>query len=539
MNRALKQAFRASGDRHEALRATFDPAWLTCKALPRTPQPRSAACRPDISRRRRASRGRLRAASSAKTPAALRPGQGAARPRSSSSGLVHEPARPLFTAHHIVCDGWSTNVLLDELAQPYAAAGYGTACHAPGRHPLPRVRRAHRPRGHAHPNAAAVESWWVEKFAEPGFPARAPHRPARGPGEVVPRRAPPGGRSARPRISGSSGSVPQTRLHALRDAAGGLPGPPPPADRPDRHRRRHPGRRPVAAGRGFAGRPLRELPPAANLLRGRPDGRGFAHPGPEGAADAYEHQNYTYGSLVRKLGLRRDPEPPTARGSPVQPGAGGGRAGFPRAGSRRSIPARRVSSTSTSSSTWSSRRRAWCSTATTTATCSTATTVERWLGHYETLLEGLVGQSASARSPRLPLARRGGPAPPPVRSGTPPATEYPARQCVHQLIAEQAGPHAAGRRRGLRGTGSSPTRDLDGRPTAWPTISANAGRARGARRDLPGSFAGDADRRAGRPEGGRGLRAARPRLSRRSASRPCSEDARPTLLLTPEASRRA
>jgi hypothetical protein len=33
----------------------------------------------------------------------------------------------IFTAHHIVCDGWSTNVLLDELSQAYNAISGGTA----------------------------------------------------------------------------------------------------------------------------------------------------------------------------------------------------------------------------------------------------------------------------------------------------------------------------------------------------------------------------------------------------------------------------
>jgi len=35
----------------------------------------------------------------------------------------------LVTTHHIVCDGWSTNVLLNELAQLYASQASGEVCH--------------------------------------------------------------------------------------------------------------------------------------------------------------------------------------------------------------------------------------------------------------------------------------------------------------------------------------------------------------------------------------------------------------------------
>ena len=86
---------------------------------------------------------------------------------------------------------------------------------------------------------------------------------------------------------------------------------------------------------------------------------------------------------------------------------------------------------------WSSRTRAWFSTAITTATCSIAATIERWLHHLETLLEGLV---ANPRQYRLGAAAAQ--LTPSVNgsswNGTIRAWTYPREKCVHHFIGEQA-----------------------------------------------------------------------------------------------------
>ena len=79
----------------------------------------------------------------------------------------------LFTTHHIVCDGWSTNVLLGELGQLYGAHCAGTACQLPA--PMPfREYAQTQARWKQTPERAAVESWWAEKFAVPVSPLEFP-----------------------------------------------------------------------------------------------------------------------------------------------------------------------------------------------------------------------------------------------------------------------------------------------------------------------------------------------------------------------------
>ena len=46
----------------------------------------------------------------------------------------------LFTSHHIVCDGWSTNVILDELAKLYNGLSTGLDASSPRRWGSARMR---------------------------------------------------------------------------------------------------------------------------------------------------------------------------------------------------------------------------------------------------------------------------------------------------------------------------------------------------------------------------------------------------------------
>ena len=72
----------------------------------------------------------------------------------------------LFTVHHIVCDGWSTNVLLNELGLLYASQSAGLPCALPD--PMPyRSYAIAQDKWKQSPDRAAVEAWWVEKFATP------------------------------------------------------------------------------------------------------------------------------------------------------------------------------------------------------------------------------------------------------------------------------------------------------------------------------------------------------------------------------------
>ena len=112
-----------------------------------------------------------------------------------------------------------------------------------------------------------------------------------------------------------------TRMYSVRHFAGGIRYPARAAVASIRHCRRHPRGRPVAdRGRMLVGHcvnflPLRtvlapEATVAETLRRVRAD-----------LIDAYEHQNYTFGSLVPAIGLAARPEPAASGRSPIQPRA--------------------------------------------------------------------------------------------------------------------------------------------------------------------------------------------------------------------------
>ncbi len=78
----------------------------------------------------------------------------------------------VFTAHHIVCDGWSINVLLDEFATIYAALVRGTAVDLA--EPLAFSAYARMQRERAPEEHAKVEKFWLAQFAEPVAPLDIP-----------------------------------------------------------------------------------------------------------------------------------------------------------------------------------------------------------------------------------------------------------------------------------------------------------------------------------------------------------------------------
>ncbi len=211
----------------------------------------------------------------------------------------------LFTSHHIVCDGWSTNVLIDELSQLYTARALGRASELPD--PMRFSEYAVKQcaaRGSA--EDAKVESYWLGQFKDIPAPLDLP--------VDRPRPSVKGyaGATYRARISGEAyrkikgmGSKKgctlfatllagfQTLLHRLasqNDIVVGIP----------------------AAGQSLlpdgslVGHCVNFLP-----LRARfPEGLSFATLLGEVKTtllDAYEHQSYTYGTLVRKLSIPRDP----------------------------------------------------------------------------------------------------------------------------------------------------------------------------------------------------------------------------------------
>jgi amino acid adenylation domain-containing protein len=211
----------------------------------------------------------------------------------------------IFTSHHIVCDGWSTNVLLDELSGVYNALQQGTA----GDLPVP-MSFASYAKSQADflkgPEGAKVEKFWLEQFKQPAPLLDLPtDRPRPAMKEYH-------GATCRRKIGAEAYNVIKklgakqkctlfvtllagfqillSRLSEQDDIVVGIP----------------------TAGQSLiedgvlVGHCVNFLP-----LRGRttgdPTGAAFLAQVRQTLLAAYDHQNYTYGRLVRKLGLPKDP----------------------------------------------------------------------------------------------------------------------------------------------------------------------------------------------------------------------------------------
>ena len=211
----------------------------------------------------------------------------------------------VVTAHHLVCDGWSTNVLVEEMAQLYTAKAEGR-----GSDLEPAVRFSDYARSQAEERRSgkqdAVEAYWLDQFKDLPPPLDLPtDRPRRS----VKTQA---GASLRAKIDADSYQKIKrlgakrgctlfatllagfnALLHRLTnqdDIVVGIP----------------------AAGQSLlsdgnlVGHCVNFLPLRANIA----ETASFADlldQTKRCLLDGYDHQSYTYGTLVRKLGIRRDP----------------------------------------------------------------------------------------------------------------------------------------------------------------------------------------------------------------------------------------
>ena len=284
------------------------------------------------------------------------------------------------------------------------------------------------------PERAAVESWWAEKFVVPVSPLELP--------------------TDRPR-----GSVKSFHGATVRRTIGAAP-----YQRIKRFRAQHgctlfatllagfkvllhrlTGQNDVVVGIPAAGQSLIEAeslvghcvnflplrtsfegdPPSATLLTGV---RGTL-------LDAYDHQNYTYGSLVQKLGLRRDPSRlplVEVQFNLERVGAGLDFSGLtvqvdpcPKRFVNFDLFLNVVESDDGLVLDCDYNRGLF-----------DPTTVERWLRHLETLLEGMVADPRQAVS-ALPLLGDAEERRLTVEWNDTRA-DYPRDKCVHDLMDEQA-----------------------------------------------------------------------------------------------------
>ncbi|HVA69272.1 MAG TPA: amino acid adenylation domain-containing protein [Candidatus Binataceae bacterium] len=219
--------------------------------------------------------------------------------------IAEEDHALIVTSHHIVCDGWSTNVMLDELARLYTAAAAGTSAALPssmqyGDYVLAQLADS------ATGESRSTESYWLKEFADPVEPLNLPcdrPRPAlksfRG---ATCRRAIGAAAYQRIKRAGAKNrctmfttllagfKVLLARLSGQGEIVVGIPS----------------AGQSSAAGENLVGHCVNFLPLRSRIAKDAPFADFLAQLR-QTVVDAYEHQNYTYGTLVRKLELPRDP----------------------------------------------------------------------------------------------------------------------------------------------------------------------------------------------------------------------------------------
>lgn len=215
--------------------------------------------------------------------------------------------RIVLTAHHIVCDGWSLDVILRETAQAYAALAAGDAP-APALPPAQSILAYARAEADwsATPDAAAARAHWQGVFADTPEPFDLPTDMPRSPDRAR--------RGARVDLT-----LPAALMHRVRALARtrGATLPAVLLSAWKLHIARAAGVSDITIGLPAAGQAARGLPGVVghcvNLLpvRSRIDWHAsFSdHLAAERTAllDAQEHQLLTFGTILQMLNLPRDP----------------------------------------------------------------------------------------------------------------------------------------------------------------------------------------------------------------------------------------
>ena len=211
----------------------------------------------------------------------------------------------VFTSHHIVCDGWSTNVLLDELSRLYRAAVTGTHAQLDAHMAFSEYARAQE----AHfrgPEGASNEDYWVKQFEQLppmlNLPLDRPRPGMKSYAGATYRKQIPAAAYKEIKRAGAQQKCTLfvtllagfeallSRLSGQDDIVVGIP----------------------AAGqsliedRNLVGHCVNFVPLRGVLTEGITMPQ-FLEQMRKKLLDAYDHQNYTYGRLVRKLSIPRDP----------------------------------------------------------------------------------------------------------------------------------------------------------------------------------------------------------------------------------------
>ncbi len=299
---ALREALQDLVDRHDALRTKFDADGELQRVVAAASVPLTIT---DLSEWKRGDaqvRSRQIVLEEARTPFDLTRGP---LLRGRLVRLATDLHDLVLTAHHLASDGWSTNVLLRELASLYSARRESIANDLPAASRFRdfAAREAARRRG---PKASATEAYWLGEFASPApvldLPTDRPRPAVKTYAGATIRRTVSGSLAKAVRQAGAREgctlfatlfAVFTALLHRLtgqEDLVVGIP----------------------AAGQAGDGcedvvghcvnfLPIRSRAPKD--VEFRTHLRSIR----KTILDAFEHQDYTYGSLIQALALPRDP----------------------------------------------------------------------------------------------------------------------------------------------------------------------------------------------------------------------------------------
>jgi amino acid adenylation domain-containing protein len=430
---ALKDAVRQLVNRHDALRATFVHEGQVQKFAPKLDLNIPTVDLTALSAAERDARWKQIIRDDAHAPFRLVEGP---MVRAQLIKMDPEYARLVFTAHHIVCDGWSTNVLLDELPKIYNALNRGkslTGSTLPAPMSFATYSKLQKDFLNG-PEGARVEKFWLDQFQQPAPLLDLPtDRP-------------------RPAVKEFKGATYRTRIGA--DAYNAI-------KKLGAKQKctlfvtllsgfqillsRLSGQDDIVVGIPTAGQSLLEdavlVGHCVNFipLRGKPAADStaaqFLQQMKQTVLAGYEHQNYTYGRLVRKLQIPRDPSRLPLTEVQFNLERVGGDMQFDGFQAEADPNPKSFVNFDVFLNVVESKDGLMLDCDYNTGLFDEAT-IARWLSHYETLLLGMV-ENADQTLARLPLLNEADRRQLAV-DWNQTAADYPRNLCVHQLFEAQA-----------------------------------------------------------------------------------------------------
>jgi amino acid adenylation domain-containing protein len=299
---ALREALRQATARHDALRARFDSDGSTQHFAARLDLEIPLVDLSGLRDEDRQARLQSLIADEARKRFDLSKGP---LVRAQLTRLGPRQHQLIFTSHHIVCDGWSTNVLLGEVAKLYNALREGRACELPAAMPFAAYAQSQQ-EFFSSPEGAENEKYWVEQFRDPAPALDLPTD------RIRPAMKEFKGATYRKKIDAQTlNSIKKfgarqkctlfvtllaglqillSRLSGQDDIVVGIPS----------------AGQSLVEDKVLVGHCVNFLPLRARIGSGE-TAASFLSVVRQTLFAAYDHQNYTYGRLVRKLNLQRDP----------------------------------------------------------------------------------------------------------------------------------------------------------------------------------------------------------------------------------------